>query len=87
MNITQTKKPLLTKALLKITPKHIHHIKILPENSISWKGSAICRVFKNSNDKLFIIHTPSPLKSIENLLIFLHECAHITLGHTNAPLH
>ena len=70
--------------LLEITPKCIHHIEILTsllDGGV--RGLAVCRLSKNPPTKTFFIRTPPPLKSGGNLLTFLHECAHITLGHVN----
>lgn len=71
--------------LLKITPECVHHIEIItPPLDGGIKGQAICSVSKNPPTKTFFIKTPPPLKSGRNLLIFLHECAHIALGHVDA---
>ena len=70
--------------LLEITPKCVHHIEILTSLfDRKFRGQAVCRISKNPPTKTFFIRTPPPLESSKNLLVFLHECAHITLGHVN----
>ena len=70
--------------MLEVIPECIHHIEILPSTlDGGTRGQAVCSISKNPPTKIFFIRTPSPLESKKNLLTFLHECAHITLGHVN----
>ena len=70
--------------VLEVIPKCVHYVEILPPSlDGSVRGCAICSISKNSPTKIFFIRTPPPLESGKNLLIFLHECAHIALGHVD----
>lgn len=75
--------------LLEITPNCLSHIEIHPTNPYHFWGEATY-LYK---DKVYVIKTSNPLETWENLLVFLHECAHIVLGHcemnpiTEKPAH
>lgn len=75
--------------LLEITPNCVDYVEIHPSEERRCWGQAACTISrdaitKNPISKKFYIRTPPPLESGPNLLTFLHECAHIELGHINA---
>ena len=73
--------------LLEITPSCLHYIEIIAPTYYCEPiyGEAVCTIY-DSAEKRYYIKAPSPLVSSANLLIFLHECAHIVLRHMEGEL-
>jgi len=79
----------IVNMLLEVTPNYLSHVEIHPTNPYHFWGEATY-LYK---DRVYVIKTSNPLETWEGLLVFLHECAHIVLGHiepnfiTGRPAH